>query len=71
MKVYVDDGRQATSLLRKGMRFSKEEMEFRWDMEAEQEDIELEKKRRRQEQLHGEIMSTSYECYKSGPHLHG
>ena len=40
MKVYVDDGRQATSLLRKGMRFSKEEMEFRWDIEAEQEDVE-------------------------------
>ena len=28
MKVYVDDGRQATSRLRKGMRFNKDEMEF-------------------------------------------
>ena len=43
MKVYVDDGRQASTLLRKGMRFDKEKMEFQWDMEAEEEDIRLER----------------------------
>ena len=38
MKVYVDDGRQLTTLLRKGMRYWEEEKEFRWDMKAEEED---------------------------------
>ena len=43
MRVYVDDGRQITTLLRKGMRFKKEKMEFEWDMYAEEEDEMLEK----------------------------
>ena len=38
MKVYVDDGRQPTTLLRKGMRYDVENKEFRWDMLAEEED---------------------------------
>ena len=44
MKVYVDDGRQLTTLLRKGMRYDAESKQFRWDMMAEEEDKELEKK---------------------------
>ena len=43
MKVYVDDGRQLTTLLRKGMRYNEEEKEFRWSMLAEEEDLELER----------------------------
>ena len=38
LKVYVDDGRQVTSLLRKGMRYSRDEKEFVWSKEAETED---------------------------------
>ena len=38
LKVYVDDGRQVTSTLRKGMRFNKEERKFSWSEEAEKED---------------------------------
>ena len=38
LKVYVDDGHQVTSMLRKGMRFSKERKEFIWTAEAEAED---------------------------------
>ena len=36
---YVDDGRQVTSLLKKGMRYHKEKKEFIWTEEAEKEDI--------------------------------
>ena len=36
LKVYVHDGRQVTSLLEKGMRFSKERKEFVWSKEAEE-----------------------------------
>ena len=43
MKVYVDDGRQLTTLLKKGMRYDKESHEYRWDMIAEEEDMILEK----------------------------
>ena len=43
LKVYVDDGRQVTSLLRKGMRFRKEDMMFEWDADAEKEDEEMER----------------------------
>ena len=42
LKVYVDDGRQVTSLLDKGMRFCKEKKEFVWSEEAEKEDREKE-----------------------------
>ena len=38
LKVYVDDGRQVTSLLDKGMRYDKEKREFVWSAEAEEED---------------------------------
>ena len=44
LKVYVDDGRQLTSLLEKGMRYVKEKEEYSWSQEAEEEDLELEKK---------------------------
>ena len=43
MKVYVDDGRQLTTLLRKGMRYDAEIKEYRWNMIAEEEDKELER----------------------------
>ena len=43
LKVYVDDGRQVTSLLRKGLRYSRDEKEFVWSKEAEEEDSEKEK----------------------------
>ena len=39
MKVYVDDGRHVTSLLKPGMRYEKEEKKYRWSAEAEEEDI--------------------------------
>ena len=42
MKVYVDDGRQVSTLLRKGMRFNKEKMAFEWDIFAEEEDQMME-----------------------------
>ena len=42
MKVYVDDGRQLTTMLRKGMRYDRELNEYRWDMTAEEEDRMLE-----------------------------
>ena len=41
MKVYVDDGRQVTSLLKKGISFSQEEEKFVWSEEAEKEDKEM------------------------------
>ena len=44
MKVYVDDGRQVTSLLDQGMRYSKEENKYSWSKEAEEEDQELERR---------------------------
>ena len=40
LKVYVDDGRQASTLLRRGMRFDVEREEFIWNNEAEKEDLE-------------------------------
>ena len=43
MKVYVDDGRQLTTMRRKGMRYDKESNEYRWDMIAEEEDMMLER----------------------------
>ena len=43
LKVYVDDGRQITTILDKGMRYSKEEDMFKWSKEDEEEDIEREK----------------------------
>ena len=42
MKVYVDDGRQVTTLLKKGSRYDKEEKKFKWSKEAESEDEQLE-----------------------------
>ena len=42
MKVYVEDGRQVTSMLRKGMRYSREEDKFVWSKEAEEEDYGME-----------------------------
>ena len=60
MKVYVDDGKQISTLLRKGMRFNKDKEEFEWDMIAEEEDDgEL---RSGQRQLHGETVIPCYEC---------
>ena len=44
LKVYVDDGRQVTSKLRKGMRYCREKREYVWSREAEEEDLEREKK---------------------------
>ena len=44
LKVYVDDGRQVTSLLEKGMRYHAEEEKFIWSEEDEQEDRELEER---------------------------
>ena len=44
LKVYVDDGRQVTSKLRKGMRYCKEKKFLAWSKEAEEEDRDLEKK---------------------------
>ena len=38
LKIYVDDGRQVTTLMKKGMRFDKEEQKFSWTKEAEDED---------------------------------
>ena len=38
LKVYVDDGRQMTSTLDKGMRYDQEKREFVWTEEAEEED---------------------------------
>ena len=43
MKVYVDDGRQVTTMLRKGMRYQPDLKEFRWDMESQEEDEKLQK----------------------------
>ena len=38
LKVYVDDGRQITSLLEKGMRYCETDKEFKWNKIAEEED---------------------------------
>ena len=38
MKVYVDDGRQITSLLKKGMRYSREKKRFEWDRKRAERD---------------------------------
>ena len=43
VKVYVDDGRQLTTMLRKGLRYDRENNEYRWDMIAEEEDLLMEK----------------------------
>ena len=40
LKVYVDDGRQATTLLKRGMRYEEERGEFVWNEAAEREDME-------------------------------
>ena len=37
----MDDGRQVSTLLRRGMRFEKDSMEFIWNKEAEEEDLKL------------------------------
>ena len=42
LKVYVDDGRQVTSMLEKGMRYDAERKKFTWSREAEEEDEALE-----------------------------
>ena len=42
LKVYVDDGRQVTSKMRKGMRYDKTEDKFVWRKEAEEEDEQKE-----------------------------
>ena len=42
LKAYVDDGRQISSMLKKGMRYSKEKKEFIWSKEAEDEDVKKE-----------------------------
>ena len=44
MAGYVDDGRQVTSVLRKGMRYTKETNKFEHNEEAEQEDVLMENK---------------------------
>ena len=43
LKVYVDDGRQVTTKLKKGMRYSRETSRFEWNEEAEEEDTKIEK----------------------------
>ena len=40
LKVYVDDGRQVTSILKEGMRYNTEKKEFEWSEKAEEEDKE-------------------------------
>ena len=47
MKVHVDDGRQVTSKLPKGMRYNEEEEKFTWNEESQEEDEERERERRR------------------------
>ena len=42
LKVYVDDGRQVTTRLRRGMRYSQEKKTLVWSREAEEEDRVLE-----------------------------
>ena len=44
LKVYVDDGRQVTTLLRKGMRYCQTKKEFTWSKEAQEEDEEKQEK---------------------------
>ena len=43
LKVYVDDGRQVTSLLDKGMRYCPDKKEFVWSKDASEEDEEKER----------------------------
>ena len=43
LRVYVDDGRQVTTLLKKGMRFNREKMEFEWDILAAEQDEKKER----------------------------
>ena len=42
IKVYVDEGRQVTSMLEKRMRYDPERKKFTWSREAEEEDEALE-----------------------------
>ena len=63
LKVYVDDGRQATTLLRKGMRFEEETEEFVWNEEAEKEDLE----RKEQGEEDDEFMARL--CIKAMNHI--
>ena len=42
LKVYVDDGRQITSLLKKGSRYCHASKEFKWSKEDEEEDEKME-----------------------------
>ena len=51
LKVYVDDGRQVTTKLKKGMRFEREENKFKWRKEAEQEDMEKEEEGEKSEEF--------------------
>ena len=44
LKVYVDDSRQITSLLKQGMRYDPKEEKFVWSKEAEEEDREMERR---------------------------
>ena len=44
LRVYVDDGRQASTLLKRGMRFDEKKGEFVWSREAEKEDLERQEK---------------------------
>ena len=34
LKVYVDDGRQVSTVMRKGMRFDETKQEYSWSREA-------------------------------------
>ena len=49
LKIYVDDGRQVTTTLKKGMRYDKEGNEFRWTEEAEEQRSEEEGGRAKEE----------------------
>ena len=43
LKVYVDDERQASTVMKKGMRYDENSKKFSWSEEAEMEDIQKEK----------------------------
>ena len=47
----MDDGRQVTSRLKKGMRYNNRERKFTWDREAEKEDQEMENRGERADEF--------------------
>ena len=70
MKVYVDDGRQVTSLLKQGMRFNPSSNSFEWSKEAEEEDKMMEEMGE-EGQVHGKAMPACHEQCERGFNLQG